>query len=135
MRGSQMSFPCPPPARTHTIGPSRAAALHLKAALVAPANEPAHVFLRAEVQSCGKTCEADGNHQWLGVSLSRQPGDNGGHVLVTNASAPLKCVLLAPTNRETLGALSMHSAQLDGGSVQNCHVFFSSPKSPCVIVT
>uniref|UniRef100_A0A671XYC4 Integrin subunit alpha 4 n=1 Tax=Sparus aurata TaxID=8175 RepID=A0A671XYC4_SPAAU len=30
---------------------------------------------------CGKTCEADSNHQWLGVSLSRQPGDNGGHIL------------------------------------------------------
>uniref|UniRef100_A0A671XYJ2 Integrin subunit alpha 4 n=1 Tax=Sparus aurata TaxID=8175 RepID=A0A671XYJ2_SPAAU len=33
------------------------------------------------VLSCGKTCEADSNHQWLGVSLSRQPGDNGGHIL------------------------------------------------------
>uniref|UniRef100_A0A674NKI0 Integrin subunit alpha 4 n=1 Tax=Takifugu rubripes TaxID=31033 RepID=A0A674NKI0_TAKRU len=30
---------------------------------------------------CGKTCKADSDHQWLGVSLSRQPGDNGGHVL------------------------------------------------------
>lgn len=38
-------------------------------------------LMHSEVQSCGKTCEADGNHQWLGVSLSRQPGDNGGHVL------------------------------------------------------
>lgn len=37
----------------------------------------------AEVLSCGKTCEAESDHQWLGVSLSRQPGDNGGHVLVT----------------------------------------------------
>uniref|UniRef100_A0A4W6DHC5 Integrin subunit alpha 4 n=1 Tax=Lates calcarifer TaxID=8187 RepID=A0A4W6DHC5_LATCA len=30
---------------------------------------------------CGKTCEAESDHQWLGVSLSRQPGDNGGHIL------------------------------------------------------
>ncbi|KAM9347864.1 integrin alpha-4 [Symphorus nematophorus] len=37
--------------------------------------------MHADVLSCGKTCEADSNHQWLGVSLSRQPGDNGGHVL------------------------------------------------------
>uniref|UniRef100_A0A4W6DIB5 Integrin subunit alpha 4 n=1 Tax=Lates calcarifer TaxID=8187 RepID=A0A4W6DIB5_LATCA len=33
------------------------------------------------VHSCGKTCEAESDHQWLGVSLSRQPGDNGGHIL------------------------------------------------------
>ncbi|XP_028249714.1 integrin alpha-4 isoform X2 [Parambassis ranga] len=37
--------------------------------------------MHADVQSCGKTCEADNDHQWLGVSLSRQPGDLGGHVL------------------------------------------------------
>lgn len=37
--------------------------------------------MHAEVQSCGKTCEAESDHQWLGVSLSRQPGENGGHVL------------------------------------------------------
>nr|XP_046259995.1 integrin alpha-4 [Scatophagus argus] len=37
--------------------------------------------MHSNVSSCGKTCESDSNHQWLGVSLSRQPGDNGGHVL------------------------------------------------------
>uniref|UniRef100_A0A674N107 Integrin subunit alpha 4 n=1 Tax=Takifugu rubripes TaxID=31033 RepID=A0A674N107_TAKRU len=36
---------------------------------------------RRYVEKCGKTCKADSDHQWLGVSLSRQPGDNGGHVL------------------------------------------------------
>ncbi|KAK5600226.1 hypothetical protein CRENBAI_004912 [Crenichthys baileyi] len=35
----------------------------------------------ADVSSCGKTCEPEMDHQWLGVSLSRQPGENGGHVL------------------------------------------------------
>uniref|UniRef100_A0A3Q0SRR6 Integrin alpha 4 n=1 Tax=Amphilophus citrinellus TaxID=61819 RepID=A0A3Q0SRR6_AMPCI len=30
---------------------------------------------------CGKTCESESDHQWLGVSLSRQPGKNGGHIL------------------------------------------------------
>lgn len=34
-----------------------------------------------EVNSCGKTCEGESAHQWLGVSLSRQPGAQGGHVL------------------------------------------------------
>ncbi|XP_057707532.1 integrin alpha-4 isoform X2 [Corythoichthys intestinalis] len=34
----------------------------------------------ADVSQCGKTCKADSERQWLGVSLSRQPGD-GGHVL------------------------------------------------------
>uniref|UniRef100_A0A8C6T589 Integrin alpha 4 n=1 Tax=Neogobius melanostomus TaxID=47308 RepID=A0A8C6T589_9GOBI len=34
-----------------------------------------------EVSSCGKTCEGESSHQWLGVSLSRQPGAHGGHVL------------------------------------------------------
>ncbi|XP_040003697.1 integrin alpha-4 isoform X2 [Xiphias gladius] len=37
--------------------------------------------MHADVQRCGKTCEAESDHQWLGVSLSRQPGDNGGHIL------------------------------------------------------
>lgn len=37
--------------------------------------------MHADVLSCGKTCEAESDHQWLGVSLSRQPGDNGGHIL------------------------------------------------------
>ncbi|XP_034549699.1 integrin alpha-4 [Notolabrus celidotus] len=37
--------------------------------------------MHPEVRNCGKTCEAESDHQWLGVSLSRQPGDNGGHVL------------------------------------------------------
>lgn len=37
-------------------------------------------LMPADVQTCGKTCEAESDHQWLGVSLSRQPGDNG-HVL------------------------------------------------------
>uniref|UniRef100_A0A665WD50 Integrin alpha 4 n=1 Tax=Echeneis naucrates TaxID=173247 RepID=A0A665WD50_ECHNA len=35
----------------------------------------------ADVRDCGKTCEAESDHQWLGVSLSRQPGDQGGHVM------------------------------------------------------
>lgn len=35
----------------------------------------------ADVTSCGKTCEGESDHQWLGVSLSRQPGPSGGHVL------------------------------------------------------
>ncbi|XP_011605459.2 integrin alpha-4 [Takifugu rubripes] len=37
--------------------------------------------MHSDVEKCGKTCKADSDHQWLGVSLSRQPGDNGGHVL------------------------------------------------------
>ncbi|CAN9497605.1 unnamed protein product [Ophioblennius macclurei] len=37
--------------------------------------------MHSEVQHCGKTCEAESDHQWLGVSLSRQPGGNGGHIL------------------------------------------------------
>ncbi|XP_023276644.1 integrin alpha-4 [Seriola lalandi dorsalis] len=37
--------------------------------------------MSADVLSCGKTCEAESDHQWLGVSLSRQPGDKGGHVM------------------------------------------------------
>ncbi|XP_059198990.1 integrin alpha-4 [Centropristis striata] len=36
--------------------------------------------MHAEVQQCGKTCDAESDHQWLGVSLSRQPGDEG-HIL------------------------------------------------------
>uniref|UniRef100_A0A8C9WUL2 Integrin subunit alpha 4 n=1 Tax=Sander lucioperca TaxID=283035 RepID=A0A8C9WUL2_SANLU len=36
---------------------------------------------RHYVLNCGKTCDAESDHQWLGVSLSRQPGDNGGHIL------------------------------------------------------
>uniref|UniRef100_A0A3B4YHB7 Integrin subunit alpha 4 n=1 Tax=Seriola lalandi dorsalis TaxID=1841481 RepID=A0A3B4YHB7_SERLL len=35
--------------------------------------------MSAGVFFCGKTCEAESDHQWLGVSLSRQPGDKGGH--------------------------------------------------------
>ncbi|XP_042350304.1 integrin alpha-4 isoform X2 [Plectropomus leopardus] len=37
--------------------------------------------MHADVHTCGKTCDAESDHQWLGVSLSRQPGDNGGHIL------------------------------------------------------
>ncbi|XP_037645899.1 integrin alpha-4 isoform X1 [Sebastes umbrosus] len=37
--------------------------------------------MHADVLGCGKTCDAESDHQWLGVSLSRQPGDNGGHIL------------------------------------------------------
>ncbi|XP_044072995.1 integrin alpha-4 [Siniperca chuatsi] len=37
--------------------------------------------IHADMLSCGKTCEAESDHQWMGVSLSRQPGDNGGHIL------------------------------------------------------
>lgn len=37
-------------------------------------------------RDCGKkTCEAENNEQWLGVSLSRQPVHNGGQILVTHA--------------------------------------------------
>uniref|UniRef100_A0A3B3C6J1 Integrin alpha 4 n=1 Tax=Oryzias melastigma TaxID=30732 RepID=A0A3B3C6J1_ORYME len=39
------------------------------------------VLVCAEVSSCGKTCEGESDHQWLGVSLSRQPGEEGGRVL------------------------------------------------------
>ncbi|XP_072300283.1 integrin alpha-4 [Eucyclogobius newberryi] len=39
------------------------------------------VPMDAVVNSCGKTCEGESAHQWLGVSLSRQPGAQGGHVL------------------------------------------------------
>uniref|UniRef100_A0A3B4BI70 Uncharacterized protein n=1 Tax=Periophthalmus magnuspinnatus TaxID=409849 RepID=A0A3B4BI70_9GOBI len=37
--------------------------------------------LSTPVTKCGKTCEGESAHQWLGVSLSRQPGAQGGHVL------------------------------------------------------
>ncbi|KAM7406747.1 hypothetical protein PAMA_002791 [Pampus argenteus] len=37
--------------------------------------------MHADVVTCGKTCEPESDHQWLGVSLSRQPGDSGGHIL------------------------------------------------------
>ncbi|KAM3608330.1 uncharacterized protein V6R79_023077 [Siganus canaliculatus] len=37
--------------------------------------------VHSDLLNCGKTCEAESDNQWLGVSLSRQPGDNGGHVL------------------------------------------------------
>ncbi|XP_054471000.1 integrin alpha-4 [Anoplopoma fimbria] len=37
--------------------------------------------MHADVLRCGKTCDAESDHQWLGVSLSRQPGVNGGHIL------------------------------------------------------
>ncbi|XP_037344507.2 integrin alpha-4 [Pungitius pungitius] len=37
--------------------------------------------MRADVRQCGKTCDAESDHQWLGVSLSRQPGVDGGHIL------------------------------------------------------
>ncbi|KAM6955388.1 integrin alpha-4 isoform 1-T1 [Lycodopsis pacificus] len=37
--------------------------------------------MHADVLTCGKTCDAESDHQWLGVSLSRQPGVNGGHIL------------------------------------------------------
>ncbi|XP_041857597.1 integrin alpha-4 isoform X2 [Melanotaenia boesemani] len=43
--------------------------------------EPHHCHpMPAEVSNCGKTCEGESDNQWLGVSLSRQPGENG-HVL------------------------------------------------------
>ncbi|KAM4731572.1 integrin alpha-4 isoform 2-T2 [Anableps anableps] len=35
----------------------------------------------ADVLSCGKTCEPESDHQWLGVSLSRQSREHGGRVL------------------------------------------------------
>uniref|UniRef100_A0A667WWA2 Integrin subunit alpha 4 n=1 Tax=Myripristis murdjan TaxID=586833 RepID=A0A667WWA2_9TELE len=34
---------------------------------------------RHDMVNCGKTCEAESDNQWLGVSLSRQPGN--GHIL------------------------------------------------------
>ncbi|KAM9850441.1 integrin alpha-4 [Aulostomus maculatus] len=37
-------------------------------------------LMPADVLTCGKTCEAESDYQWLGVSLSRQPGDSG-HIL------------------------------------------------------
>ena len=39
----------------------------------------------AGVDSCGKTCDADIDNQWLGVSLSRQGSD--GSVLVRTAGS------------------------------------------------
>uniref|UniRef100_A0A7N8YKK1 Integrin alpha 4 n=1 Tax=Mastacembelus armatus TaxID=205130 RepID=A0A7N8YKK1_9TELE len=39
------------------------------------------VCICVDVVNCGKTCQAESDNQWLGVSLSRQPGDKGGHVL------------------------------------------------------
>uniref|UniRef100_A0AAX7VW98 Integrin alpha-2 domain-containing protein n=1 Tax=Astatotilapia calliptera TaxID=8154 RepID=A0AAX7VW98_ASTCA len=36
---------------------------------------------RKYVSWCGKTCEAEQDHQWMGVSLSRQPEKEGGHIL------------------------------------------------------
>uniref|UniRef100_A0A8D0CMR7 Integrin subunit alpha 4 n=1 Tax=Sander lucioperca TaxID=283035 RepID=A0A8D0CMR7_SANLU len=39
------------------------------------------ITAESHVLNCGKTCDAESDHQWLGVSLSRQPGDNGGHIL------------------------------------------------------
>ncbi|XP_053733155.1 integrin alpha-4 isoform X1 [Synchiropus splendidus] len=38
-------------------------------------------LMPSDVRTCGKTCEAESDHQWLGVSLSRQPTESGGHVL------------------------------------------------------
>ncbi|XP_019727494.1 integrin alpha-4 isoform X2 [Hippocampus comes] len=41
-------------------------------------------LMPADVAQCGKTCSAESDHQWLGVSLSRQAGQRGGaggHVL------------------------------------------------------
>lgn len=44
--------------------------------------QPGHCLpLHADVVTCGKTCDAESDHQWLGVSLARQPGDSGGHIL------------------------------------------------------
>ncbi|KAL3969691.1 TSPY-like 2 [Sarotherodon galilaeus] len=37
--------------------------------------------MTADVTRCGKTCEAERDHQWMGVSLSRQPEKEGGHIL------------------------------------------------------
>lgn len=107
-------------------------------ALVAKVNEFAHVFhLRAEVKNCGKTCVADGNHQWLGVSLSRQPGDNGGHVLVINTLAFLSksrnmrlhvFLFFLVRLRCTFNAFSTN------GRRKCCKVFFSAPKSPFLLL-
>ncbi|XP_061696897.1 integrin alpha-4 isoform X2 [Syngnathoides biaculeatus] len=35
-------------------------------------------LMPADVSHCGKTCKAESDHQWLGVSLSRQPGKHHG---------------------------------------------------------
>ncbi|XP_068428471.1 integrin alpha-4 isoform X2 [Clinocottus analis] len=37
--------------------------------------------MHADLPQCGKTCDAESDHQWLGVSLSRQTGVDGGHIL------------------------------------------------------
>ncbi|KAM8856227.1 integrin alpha-4 isoform 2-T5 [Spinachia spinachia] len=37
--------------------------------------------MHADVLKCGKTCDPESDHQWLGVSLSKQPGVDGGHIL------------------------------------------------------
>lgn len=44
------------------------------------------LYVCADILSCGKTCEPESDHQWLGVSLSRQLGENGGRVLVMHNS-------------------------------------------------
>nr|XP_040057032.1 LOW QUALITY PROTEIN: integrin alpha-4 [Gasterosteus aculeatus aculeatus] len=43
-------------------------------------SRPCHP-MHADVRYCGKTCDAESDHQWLGVSLSRQPGVDGGYIL------------------------------------------------------
>uniref|UniRef100_A0AAX7U6T4 Integrin alpha-2 domain-containing protein n=1 Tax=Astatotilapia calliptera TaxID=8154 RepID=A0AAX7U6T4_ASTCA len=40
-----------------------------------------HMTAGVYVSWCGKTCEAEQDHQWMGVSLSRQPEKEGGHIL------------------------------------------------------
>lgn len=56
----------------------------------------------ADVLNCGKTCESESDHQWLGVSLSRQPGDNRGHILVTTTSLSLYvCLFRTYTHTHT----------------------------------
>ncbi|KAM4561430.1 integrin alpha-4 [Fundulus diaphanus] len=53
---------------------SPGAVYHCKITTKSPHN---CVLMPAEVYSCGKTCEPERDHQWLGVSLSRQAGRDG----------------------------------------------------------
>uniref|UniRef100_A0A3Q2QIH2 Integrin subunit alpha 4 n=1 Tax=Fundulus heteroclitus TaxID=8078 RepID=A0A3Q2QIH2_FUNHE len=54
---------------------SPGAIYHCKITAKSPHN--LFLFVCTEVYSCGKTCEPERDHQWLGVSLSRQPGKDG----------------------------------------------------------
>uniref|UniRef100_A0A669CXD8 Integrin subunit alpha 4 n=1 Tax=Oreochromis niloticus TaxID=8128 RepID=A0A669CXD8_ORENI len=59
---------------------SPGAVLRCSIAAVGP-RECHHMTAGVYVTRCGKTCEAERDHQWMGVSLSRQPEKEGGHIL------------------------------------------------------